>query len=192
MNANFRRIVKTLSVVLLVLGFGLVALTLDSANHVAASGSAPVTIANTPLPVREVAIPAAQPFQARIGIDIVGPSNSGQGSFTVPPSKRLVIEYFSATGGLNADQLPAIFAVKTTANSVEVAHGAFQVDRAAALGLEYAIDPWVGNISEGRSVRIYADPNTQVKCEVAISAAPPLNASNLVACYVSGYLVDLS
>ena len=149
----------------------------------------PVTVLNTPLPVREVGVP--EPFQARIPVSVDGPSNSGQGSLTVPPGKRLVIEYFSATGGLNANQMPAIWALKTTTHAVEVTHGAFRVDRAAALGLEYAIDPWVGNISEGRSVRIYADPNTRVTCEVAISVAPPTGASNLLVCYVSGYLVDV-
>jgi hypothetical protein len=149
----------------------------------------PVTFLNTPLPVREVG--SLEPFQAKIAASVVGPKNSGQGSLTVPAGKRLVIEYFSATGGLNTDQMPAIWALKTTTHGVEASHGAFRVDRAAAYGLEYAIDPWVGNISEGHSVRIYADPNTPVTCEVAISLAPPTGASNFLACIVSGYLVDV-
>src|SRR5262249_50025176 len=58
-----------------------------------------VTIANTPLPTRDVDNPARQPIQVITSASIVSIGTNAV-LFTVPPGKRLVVEHFSSELGV--------------------------------------------------------------------------------------------
>jgi hypothetical protein len=148
----------------------------------AAHGPADVNVANTastPVPVREVGA-AIQPFQASGG----GTFSNGVDSHsfvlvTVPPGKRLVIEY-ATVGGFASEGVKLGTVIVTTVGGTTVQHQLVVTDQGSIY------DPV--NFAAAQPMRLYADPGTDV---VGIVVRTPNAFGGGAGMTISGYFVDL-
>jgi len=147
----------------------------------AAQGPGDVKVVNTPsqpVPVREVG--PAQPFQTSGG----GTFSNGVDSLslvlvTVPPGKRLVIEYATVGGSTNPGiKLGAVIA--TTVGGTTVYHQLVVTDQGSIY------DPV--NYAGSQLMRVYADPGTDVR---GFLFRTPETLGGGAAITISGYFVDL-
>jgi hypothetical protein len=112
--------------------------------------------------IRDVDNPALNPFQTTIT------SVSG---FIAPAHQRLVIEYV----GYSEPDTEGPIQIVTTVNGVQVAHSVPHDTSESYNGFRYS----------GRTVRIYADPGTQVGYNDTSSNGANIRVS------ISGYLVNV-
>jgi hypothetical protein len=143
--------------------------------------SAPVAIdTSTPLPVAVVGAAAPQPIQ----ITLFQPtaSNLTINRFPVPAGKRLVIEYASCSAA-DADDFLIGLSVKTRVGIVETNH-LCPFDVRVNAGRPGTAMTYGG----ARTMRVYADPGTEVVVDFAGTPAAP---SPIFSAVLSGYLVDV-
>jgi len=138
-----------------------------------------VTVTNTPLPVREVADPAKQPFQAMEIAQITDLNHLFQLA-TVPAGKRLVIEYASAGSNVTAGT-KMVAVITTTAGGNTVSHSLVMVDQGLLQGSL--------NIVAAQPMRLYADPGTPVTG--IIWRDSPNGGGGNWGMTISGYFVDV-
>lgn len=142
-----------------------------SARILAAAGSAPVTVVNTPLPVMDASV--RTPFQALLCTPGCqgGGSNDPTTKVHVPANARLVIEYVSVYCG-------------TVINFVEVVTHVGGVEIGHFPGVPAQSRPG-GPFISAQTVRIYADPDTDVTARQDVP-------STLAACnmQLSGYTTE--
>ncbi len=148
----------------------------------AVGASLPVHVTNTPLPVREVANPAIQPFQAA-GSALVEFTDISK-TFTlvtVPAGKRLVIEYAEASGFFEeGTKMSAI--ITTTVGGVTLQHQLAMIDQGVQSGSLVFV--------AAQPMRLYADPGTDVIGIVSRGDPhPPGGGGWGIA--ISGYFVNL-
>ncbi|SRR6266545_1290746 len=141
-----------------------------------------VNVVNTPS-VRDVDNPAHQPVQANMACVAQNVLGCSETIYTVPPGKRLVIEFVSMEADLTADQV-AQMTMRTTVDGAEVTHRFPLTEPARVFQGEAVVAP----ISQ--QVRLYADAGTNVEMKARrnnVGAA--LNAFFRFS--ISGYLVDV-
>ena len=150
-----------------------------------------VTVANTPLPVRDVDNPASQPFQIS-GVATIGSFDTGSTIelFTVPLGKRLVIEHATVFAGAGeGNKMIAFISTKiiTTPNPDDtpfVAHALVMTEQGTIN------DPV--SFAASQPMRVYADPGTKVLGIVARTATAADGTSTLTATItISGYFINL-
>ena len=142
----------------------------DSTNPVPVTGL---------LQVQSIDKPAFEPFQYHFHIAFNTTQGSNGFSFPIPSGKRLVIEFVSATIGLNIGSI-VDSAVKTTVNGITANHHMEFIQNAAAWGY-----PQSYTIS--KSMRVYADPDTTVMMYVVDN----LTGAGEMTAAISGYFVDV-
>ncbi len=144
-------------------------------------GPTPVTVVNgtaTPVPVTDVDNPARQPFQHPFNFTF-DPTQGGNGTtFVVPSGKRLVIEYASATIGLERGAIVDVL-VATTVNGVEGQHHLIPTPMGPAWGfpLSYLVS---------KDLRVYADAGTTV----SFGMTDTISGAGISFGTISGYLVN--
>jgi hypothetical protein len=172
---------------LFLIGFGFLAVALGPlASHpAAASGSAPVTVTNIPLPVRNgldsgnnpipLAVkPQGQPYQD--GCTFSGTNHCSFAS--VPVGMRLVIQEFdfneqSPSGTAISNEL-----LETTLNSADIFHQfAFTNEGQDSVGTTF--------YATHQPTALYADPGTTPTCQSSGS----FTSGSLGNCNISGYLI---
>jgi len=160
----------------------LITASIHVGQAVGAPGPQNVNVINTPLPVKEVANPAFQPFQAQ-GAAIVEFTESSK-SFTlvtVPPGKRLVIEYAEA-GGFFADGTKMSAVITTTVGGITIQHQLVMIEQGILSGsLTFAA---------AQPMRLYADPGTSVIGIVSRGEDHPPGGGGW-GVTISGYFVDI-
>jgi hypothetical protein len=145
-------------------------------------GAAPVTVLNTPLPVLDVDNPARQPFQTGGGGRVQEGNCPGISStFAVPASKRLVIEFASASVVIVAiGQIPYV--------EIQTEVGSISTSYRVPLTRIGAVD--TREVFEGsQQMRVYADPETTVYVNFGRSLPCTEVADFRVS--ISGYFVNL-
>ncbi len=128
------------------------------ATHVGnAAHSFIVNTSSKPVWVRDVD-EARQPFQANAGLPFTGKSPwiSSEWVYTVPADKRLVIEGVSGNGLVEAQESIEIVQIRTTAAGTAATH---ILDGPTIL---YST-PIIRRYALTETVRLYADPRTQVR-----------------------------
>jgi hypothetical protein len=167
-------------------------LTLASINVgqvIGAPSPSNVIVVNTPLPVREVDKPANQPFQAIITLHIDQNVTSDTAFFTVPAGKRLVIEFVSVFGSAgDGNKMTASFSTTVILNNgsgpvVTAEHRLVMFEQGQIN------DPV--NFAAAQSMRVYADPATDVNVIIARTNPPPVDTSASATITISGYLIDV-
>ena len=143
-----------------------------------AGGPVPVTVANAPLAV--INQDSDNPARHAVGRNITLSARTTVGSltgtlYTVPTNKRLVLEHLSASTNLGNDANGYNIEVDTVQGGNQVPTFFNEVPDAAPYS------------SASQSVRLYADPGTQVSVVVYSSSRNP---ENFVVSF-SGYLEDL-
>jgi len=136
--------------------------------------------ASTPVSVREVG-PAIEPFQASAGGSFYNGVDSQTFVLaTVPPGKRLVIEYATVSGFLGEAGLKLGALISTTAGGTNVQHS-LPVTEQGSIN-----DPV--SFAAAQPMRLYADPGTNV---VGIVFRTPSQFGGGGGMTISGYYVDL-
>jgi len=105
--------------------------------------------------------PVVTPFQVTLNADFAFDGMAVSKSFTVPADKHLVIEYVSGGVATDAGNVNS-FAVQTTVNGVPVD---YYIPFLSTLGGGGGSgEEWGHSVSwlAGQTMRIYADPGTQV------------------------------
>jgi len=160
----------------------LITASINVGQAVGAQGPQNVNVINTPLPVKEVANPAFQPFQAQ-GAAAVG-ADEGSANFvltTVPAGKRLVIEYGEAEGWF-ADGTKMTAIIATTVGGVTIYHKLVMFDQ----GIQSGSLTFVA----AQPMRLYADPGTTVNGIVSRGDGYPPGGGGW-GVTISGYFVDI-
>jgi hypothetical protein len=129
--------------------------------------------------VRDVDNPARRPFQQELTWQNDPTQLGGGASFTVPPGKRLVIEYVSANVVISTGEVVSFF-VRTTVNGTVARHFVDAIPRGPSGGYSKS---YVMN----QEVRLYAGPGTRVD----LFANNTLGGESYGIGTVSGYLVDI-
>jgi len=132
-----------------------------------------------PVPVRDVDNPARQPFQANFQIFLADGNFYGFQDISIPANKRLVIEFFSATADVAQGDFPEIDVRTVTGNVIS---GHFITS--SRQGTINNFDQYV----VGQTVRLYADPGTQVKIDFSRTMSQGIA---LFGGTISGYFVDI-
>lgn len=124
-----------------------------------ALGSTPVTVVNPSDIAKAEGI--QHPYQAGIpcAFGATGIPSSCSGSLTAPPAQRLVIEFVSATCGLN----PGVAIIGATLGTS--VSGSFVTHSFAA--------PAPSSENLGQQVRLYADPGSTLEFSLDLSAVNP-------------------
>jgi hypothetical protein len=133
---------------------------------------------NNPVFIQDVDNPARQPFQQKLNFNIAdGFSEVCMPIATVPAGKRLIIEYVSARVTIPGGHKLRALNVFTHLNGDFAYH--HLVPTPTNVFNEYVV---------GQTVRLYADPNTQVNICAARDNGDGIAP---VLATISGYLVDL-
>jgi len=144
-----------------------------------------VTVINdkkNPVPVKGIVKnvePAIEPFQAVGSCTTNGSWCTSEDMFTVPTGKMAIVEYASASSTLPANNALAA-SVRTTLNSVEVAHGLFSSD----------VSSTKRSIHIGQQVCLYADAGTVIRMSGG-PAGYDILRDKTIEFTISGRLVDL-
>jgi len=152
-------------------------------HAVAQQGGPSVTVVNTPLPVTVTnpTIPpttvnignpaalAAANAQALVGTPVAFSLDSGRNTFSVPVGKRLVIEYVSGFCNAFTDPenvnnpfayySPNGFQFAVTTSGVTLTHFVTRPPNATPIAAQGTI---LSDLQFGQSVKVYADPGTNV------------------------------
>jgi hypothetical protein len=156
-------------------------------GSVSITGTPNVKVTNTrsaPVLTRDVDNPALQPFQNSQVISTPAGLLGGDGTFTVPAGKRLVIEFLSFQGSWPAGQA-------TTRLFIGVCNsGGGQCQTEFFLPAISQGPDFGGNslFAASSPMRLYADPGTDVTVSVRRNATA---GTGLAVVAISGYLVDL-
>jgi hypothetical protein len=143
------------------------------------SGTWTVDVAGTAL-TRNADEPARHAFQTSVAITILHSNSAANGIVTVPPGKRLVVEFMSVFGDAIPDRTLFVAAF-TSGAAGEVTHElALSGPRRFGNDIYTATHP----------VRIYADDALFLRAQHSFVPAGPAQDSH-VSIGISGYLVDL-
>jgi hypothetical protein len=155
---------------------------------VAVQGTANVNVTNTPTVTLaagakvSIASDAAQPFQVSANSTQVGNNVSTVTIATVPAGKRLVIEWVSMTGQVPPTQHAEIMEISTIAGPFGGASHQFVIEEQPDAVIGDAL------FRSNQSLRLYADPGTQVSALFRRNSGAGLATWNAT---ISGYLVDV-
>jgi hypothetical protein len=140
-----------------------------------------VTVTNTPLPV-VVQAAAQTPVQISAVTLSCPVSSCSVNMLTVPPGKRLVVEYLSVNTTIFPKAVPGVSAEVRLGTKFD---GQFQ---SIDVGLTKNSGPG-GNSSDifAGVVKLYAEPETEVAC---IVLAPDFQQFFTTTCTITGYLED--
>ena len=142
-----------------------------------------VLLATTLSTTKPAPVLAQAPRAPRGPIQVTGFATVNQGLttiFTVPPTKRLVIEYVSADAPVTPGVTKAHLLVRTTVGSSGPLPHFFVLTEQETLG-------GVTHLFTSQPVRLYADPGTDVEVQYSCAACPP-NFGTQVVLTLSGFL----
>lgn len=135
-----------------------------------------INTVNEPVPIVDVGQVASQPFQVESTIGVTGFLHDPL--FSVPAGQRAVIETVSVLVIFPDVQAPGGYlSVETTANAMQANHFLVLASQGTVLASETR--------TANHSVRLYADPGTQIFVNGALQIGSELRVT------LSGHLVDL-
>lgn len=154
--------------------------------NVGLSGTPTVQVGNassSPVLVRDVDNPARQPFQRELDPLVAVGQFTASDLFTVPAGKRLVIEFATASI-TTAPGTKMWVRIQTRVNGSTNEHSLLPELQGpfAASGSDFLL--------AAQSMKIYADPNTQVVAVVNVLGGTA-NANTGAAVVMSGHLIDV-
>jgi hypothetical protein len=151
------------------------------------TGSAPVNVTNTPLPVAEVS--TAQPLQATV--DIVIPDGTFETDlvtgFTVPTGKRLLLRTVAFETQLDSPQQVNVVTVAVTSGNMPVQFPIVSYTQGTIPVFVGGQTVFRTNYAGSEPVNFAAGPGTNVRFQFGRSGA---SGSKVVKFSVGGYLID--
>lgn len=148
-------------------------------------GTVPVTLVSTPLKPLSTCSTCETDNAVRSGVDIA--FNSGESFksgvlFTVPPGRRLVIEFVTVDGSTPHNQRAEVsIVIKVNGNFLNYSLQLNREDHQSPFGQRTSFE-------NSQLVRIYADGGTDVLCSMTRTDS---SGSAFVQFRMSGYLVDM-
>ena len=177
-------------------GMGVAVLIVCVAGAAAAPPDRDVVVVNTPAqpvpvvatitgPVTAAITPSKEPFQQDVSVLVDAGVLSNTVSFAVPSGKRLVLEYVSGNTRVDDQELVRVN-ILTTAGGVSATHTlapiVFHRPFEAPTHADFIV-------TYGQTVRIYADPGTQVSVMATRSENAEITAT-FFQLALSGYMVN--
>jgi hypothetical protein len=149
-----------------------------------------VSIANTPLPTRDVDNAARQPIQVQAGQGLGQFTGFPLVIYTVPPGKRLVVEHFSSELGTPTGTAVDRYLISVANDPAQPGNGSFAHFIPPAYHAPCGIcvagsELWVAS----QPIRMYVDAGKALVGAVSLSTSGGPNT--FVFYSVSGYLVDV-